>query len=254
MICCNRWSTETDNMSTNGCGHRPKNRMATASIPSTNASRPFISCKFSTCGLATAPKITRLTNHKLYAAPRIRVSPARNANQKFWTNSFSTGLDFQYARHGSVNIGYGNRILEYDQSDGNNYKSHSVNIGTSYQFTDQWNSSLSYNYTDANYDSSDNYTDENFVDSEDYTTHDAGFNLGYSHSVWNSYSAGVNYNEKNYETESIEISDDNRNDYSDTRNDWYTVSGNLGWTHAFSPTKTLSPMFLPPTWRARMGF
>ena len=60
-----------------------------------------------------------------------------------------------------------------------------------------------------------------------------GFNLGYSYSVWNSYSAGVNYNEKNYETESIEISDDNRND-------WYTVSGSLGWTHAFSPTKTLS--------------
>ncbi len=94
----------------------------------------------------------------------------RNANQRFWTNSFSTGLDYQYVRYGSVNIGYGNRILEYDQSDEDNYKSHSANIGTSYQFTDQWNSSLSYSYLDANYD-----------ESEDYTTHNAGFNLGYSH-------------------------------------------------------------------------
>jgi hypothetical protein len=164
----------------------------------------------------------------------------RNGNEKFWTNSFSTGLDYQYARHGSVNIGYGNRILEYDESDGNNYKSHSLNIGTSYQFSAQWNSSLSYSYLDANFDDSDNYTDANFVDSEDFTTHNAGFTLGYSHSVWNSYSAGVNYNEKNYDTDSTEIPDDNRNDDSDTRNDWYTVSGNLGWTHAFSPTKTLS--------------
>ena len=158
-------------------------------------------------------------------------SLARRAS--FWANSFSTGLGYQYARHGSVNARYGNRILKYDKSDGNNYKSHNASIGTSYQFTAQWNSSLTYSYLDANFEDSDNYTDANFDDSEDFTTHSAGFNLGYSHSVWNSYSAGVNYSEKNYDTDSIEVPVDDRNDY-------YTVSGNLGWTHAFSPTKTLS--------------
>ena len=147
----------------------------------------------------------------------------RNGSRKFWTNSFSTGLNYKYSRQGSVSIGYGNRILEYDQSDENNYKSHNLNGGTSYQFTDQWSSSLSYSYTDANYDKSE----------EDFTAHNAGFNLGYSHSVWNSYSAGANYNEKNYDTDSTENPRDDRNDY-------YTVGGNLGWTHAFSPTKTLS--------------
>ncbi len=145
----------------------------------------------------------------------------RNTNRKFWTNTFSTGLGYQYARNGSVSIGYGNRILEYDDSDVDNYTSHNASIGTSYQFTDQWNSSLSYSYTDANFD-----------DTQDYTLHNAGFSVGYAHSVWNSFSAGINYAEKNFDTASFEIPEDDKNDY-------YTVSGNLGWTHAFSPTETL---------------
>ncbi len=118
-------------------------------------------------------------------------------------------------------MGYTNRILEYNESGLNNYRSDGASIGISQRFSRQWSSGLSYSYTDTKYDIS-----------EDSTSHAVGFNLGYTHSVRDSFSAGVNYFEKNYDIIDPET--------PDARNDYYTVSGSLGWTHAFSPTKTLS--------------
>ena len=55
---------------------------ASASRPSTVASRPFRSLSAATCGFATAPNITRLYIHSVYAAPRTMVLAARKASQK----------------------------------------------------------------------------------------------------------------------------------------------------------------------------
>ena len=89
----------------------------------------------------------------------------------------------------------------------------------------RWSAGLSYSYTDAKYDISQNFTSQS-----------GGLNLGYTQSVQDSFSAGVNYSDKNYDEVEISEIPEIPNIYSD----YYTVRFNLGWTHAFSPHKTLS--------------
>ena len=141
---------------------------------------------------------------------------------KFWSNYFSTSLAYKYAKNGTGTLGYNNRILEYDDPGRDNYMYNEPWINLSYGFSPQWNTSLSYNYIDAQFDIS-----------KDFIIHDAGFNLNYVHSVQDTLFGSIKYYEKNYE--SIEIS------YVPIgRSDYYAVRGNLGWTHNFSPQKTLS--------------
>ena len=159
--------------------------------------------------------------------------------QKFWTNSFSTSLDYQTTRNSAVTLYYNNRILKYDEPDQNNYKYNRAGSNISYSFYRGWNTSLSYSYTDADFDIT-----------EDYIGHDVDFNLNYVHSLSlrDSISAGLDYhyNEKNYDIPSADIPIGP----SDYKSSYYSVGANLGWTHAFSPRKRLS-MSAGPTYLKR---
>jgi hypothetical protein len=134
---------------------------------------------------------------------------------RFWSNNLSTHLAFQYSQRGSFTLGYGNSMLEYDDSQQNDFQRHTGAFHILQGLGPRWSSGLSFTYTDAN-----------FEEREDFVTHDVGVNLGYRHSVRDSFSGSINYAEKKYDT-------------GGNRNDNYIVSGNLGWVHGFSPQKTL---------------
>ena len=141
--------------------------------------------------------------------------------QKFWANYFSTSFNYEYARNSIVTIGYNNRILEYDEPDNDNYKYDNPWISIAYWFNPQWNTSLSYNYTDAQFDITENFK-----------THRGNFNLNYVHSIKNTYFAGLAYYKKDYEIEAVVVPLENSN--------YQAYRANLGWTHNFSPQKTFS--------------
>ena len=141
--------------------------------------------------------------------------------EKFWSNHLYTTLSFQYSQRGTVLVGYNNTILEYDEPDQDNYQRDGGSISITQGLGPRWSSGVSYNYTDARFDIS-----------EDFTTNDVGANLSYTRSVKDSFYVSAAYYEKNYDS----IPADN----PDNLYDLYTVSGSLGWTHNFSPRKTLT--------------
>src|ERR1700733_3554526 len=65
---------------------RPNNSTATASAESTKNSRPLRSFNAATFSFATSPKITRLTSHRVYAAPITKAEAVRNAYQTLALN------------------------------------------------------------------------------------------------------------------------------------------------------------------------
>src|SRR5260370_41669144 len=72
--------------SSKGAGHKPNSSTAADSAESTKNSRPSRSFMAATLPLATSPKITRLTSHRVYAAPSTSVVPARKAYQTLALN------------------------------------------------------------------------------------------------------------------------------------------------------------------------
>lgn len=152
----------------------------------------------------------------------------RLGREKFWQNYFSTNIAYEYTKNSNATLGYNNRILEYDEPDMDNYKYNEPWINLSYWFNPQWNSSISYTYTDAQFDIS-----------EDSTSHDVGFTLNHVLSVQDTVFGGLRYFEKNYDTPAAGSPAD--------QDDYYLIRANLGWTHAFSPQKSLS-MTAGPTY------
>ena len=142
----------------------------------------------------------------------------RIGREKFWQNNFATSIDYEYGKNSTASLGYNNRVLEYDESGNNNYKYHEPWVRVSYWFNPQWNTNFSYQYTNAEFDIT-----------QDSIAHSWGVGLNYVQSVQDTFSFGLQYLGKDYD----EIVPTGRSDY-------YTVGANFGWTHAFSPQKTLS--------------
>ncbi len=135
-------------------------------------------------------------------------------------------MAYDMAKNSLLNFGYNNRMLVYSSSDEDDYMYHNPWTGISYSFSTQWSSSLNYSYTNADFDNSEN----------EFDSHQVSSNLNYTHSVKDSTFVSLSYFEKNYDSGgkgSIE-------DILEENNDYYSVTANLGWDHAFTPQTTLS--------------
>jgi hypothetical protein len=153
----------------------------------------------------------------------------RIGRQELTDNYLSTSLVYEYARNSLVTLGYDNRILKYDEPGNDNYMYNSPWTILSFWFNPQWNTSLAYKYTDAEFDLS-----------EDFITHDLGFNLNFMFSKHDRVAATIEYFKKDYEIL--------QEDFINQLSDFYAVYAQLGWRHYFSPHRTISisagPIFL----------
>lgn len=74
---------------------------------------------------------------------------------RYWTNRFSTGLDYLYARDSLLSVGYAHQVLDNTGQNRQDYKKHNPFLSISYSFSPQWQGGLSYAYTKGKFDQSD---------------------------------------------------------------------------------------------------
>lgn len=112
---------------------------------------------------------------------------------RYWTNSFLTGLDYEYAKDSFLKLSYLNHVLDNSEPGREDFVKHTPKVSLSHRFDHQWQTLAEYSYTKGDYDQSDDLK-QNVVDLYAYyswTTMDKSFcHYSYSDSSYDGTKEG----------------------------------------------------------------
>lgn len=89
-------------------------------------------------------------------------------DNRYWTNSFSASMEFEYAMDSMLVLTYANSVLDNESADQDDHIKHNPSVNVSYRFNTQWDGNLSYDYTKGN-----------FLLSDDLKQHFSTLNVGF---------------------------------------------------------------------------
>ncbi|MEA2082757.1 MAG: hypothetical protein U9O82_00630 [Thermodesulfobacteriota bacterium] len=124
-------------------------------------------------------------------------------DNRYRTNSFSAGMEFEYAMDSMLELAYANNILDNERAALDDYVKHNPSASISYRFNSQWDSKLSYDYTKGN-----------FTLSDDMKQHSSALNIGFRVTTNHKLSGEYSFSHTDFQS----VSDD------------YSIHGEtLGW-------------------------
>ncbi len=141
------------------------------------------------------------------------LSPRRE-RERFRLNVFSVHSDYQFSRHGTLNLGYDNRILRNKAGTRDDYIRHHPNVTVGYQLSKRWATEVGYGYIRGDFDQGD-----------DLETHAADLRMIYQHSHQSQFSVSYGYNQTDYRGETP---------------DYRLHSANGNWTRHLDPHTTMA--------------
>lgn len=139
----------------------------------------------------------------------IRLSDRRGRN-RYWTNHFNVGANYEYARQSVAEVSYGNQVLESEDIETSDFVRHSAEASILHRISQRWEAELAGGFAKGDFD-----------DEEDLTSMDSDFSL-YRHlsprtRIQGSYGFS-------------------KTDYDRNRADYYSHTISAGMAHQFSAT------------------
>ncbi len=125
-------------------------------------------------------------------------------DNRYWTNNFSIGVEFEYAMDSILTLAYTNTILDNQGADQDDYTRHNPGVNISYRFNSQWDGNFSYDYTKGN-----------FTLSDDMEEHSSALNIGFQVTTNHRLSGTYDFSHTNFQ--------------SDADDDYSIHSETLGW-------------------------
>lgn len=107
---------------------------------------------------------------------------------RYWTNRFSTGLNYGYAQDSLLSAGYTHHVLDNVASNRQDFIKHNPTLSILHGFSSRWLGGLSYGYTKGKFDQSD-----------DLEQNDVGFTLNFLTDQHSKISGRYNVSDMNYE-------------------------------------------------------
>ena len=112
----------------------------------------------------------------------------RRGRRRYWTNSASASMNYEYGPQSFFNTGYNNRILRNKDAAYTDYVRHSPFVSVSHRISHQWRIMTGYTFTRGNFDGAD-----------DITTHSGNVSVHYSLSPHTSIFSRLGYIHNEYE-------------------------------------------------------
>ncbi|MCK5544831.1 MAG: outer membrane beta-barrel protein [Desulfobulbaceae bacterium] len=135
-------------------------------------------------------------------------------DNRYWTNSFSARMEFEYAMDSMLVLAYANSILDNESAGQDDYIKHNPSVSVSYRFNPQWDGNLSYDYTKGN-----------FTLSDDLKQHSSALKVGFQVTTNHKFSGEYSFSHTDFQG----ISDD------------YSIHGEtLGWDWGIDQRTDLS--------------
>lgn len=137
----------------------------------------------------------------------------RRGRRRYWTNSFSSSMNYVYAQESVVRLGYNNRVLRNRDDRYTDYIRHSPFVSVAHRFNHQWSMRSGYTFTRGDFDGDD-----------DITTHSGDVSVHYRLSPRTSIFSRLGYT---------------YNDYEESFRDYEVYTATAGVNRQLSPRRSL---------------